>query len=614
MLHQRFTDTDAGQGKPALHIGGATPADPQVGSGKERQVELSFSSETPVLRDFEFGTAWEVLGHADHEVDLSRLNSGSAPLLKDHKRDLDSMVGVVVSARIEGNRGKAVVRFADTPAGDAMLARVRSGEVQNVSPGYAMGNFQEAGELDGYPVIRVTRWEPVEISLVAAPADPTVGVGRSFAVASNINPLKGNTMKPNSNGATVIEERARATEITQLGGKFGMSERSISDAITRGTSTDDFQGQILDHMSSDPAPVTRSRVALPALAADAKPYSLTRAIAAELSGDWRDAGFERELNQELHRITGRAPSGIYVPMMALAGRAVITTATAPSLISTTHMAESFIDVLKPEVQVIALGATVLSGLVENVSIPRMVSGTSAEWIAEDSEASESSPVFDSAALTLKQLSARSRISRRQLKQSLPALDGILMNDLRQQIAIALDRAAITGTGTGDEPRGILNTAGIGTFDIGVDGGAPTWLGVTSLMSQVEAANVSPATLGFLTNYKVKATLMSTPKVPGTDKMILNPELSEPVLAGHRTAFSSNIPDDGVKGTGTGLSSLIFGNWADLLIGQWGGIDLIVDDVTEAGKGNVRIVAHSEWDITVRHPESFSATQDIVTTG
>jgi hypothetical protein len=110
--------------------------------------------------------------------------------------------------------------------------------------------------------------------------------------------------------------------------------------------------------------------------------------------------------------------------------------------------------------------------------------------------------------------------------------------------------------------------------------------------------------------------MSTPRVAGTDTMMLDPDAAATAddlrLAGYKARFSGNVPSNIAKGTGTNLSAAIFGAWADLLIGQWGGIDLIVDDVTEAAKGNVRLVAHSEWDIAVRHAESFAAIQDIQT--
>lgn len=608
---------------PTLHQGAAIQADPVVQDMGSRLVNLSFSSETPVLRDYDFGPAWEVLGHGPQEADLSRLNSGAAPLLKDHQRNVDSMVGVIVSARLESGRGRAVVRFADTPEGNAMLARVRSGEIRNVSVGYAVRDLRQVGERDGYPVVRAIAWEAVEISVVATPADPTVGIGRSLGFTARPPLSKGSNMTKPAPAATgadehgrqadtgALAERGRASEISAMGRQFGVDQDLVADAIARGTSVQEFSRDILGGMSQgERAAPTRSRLAMPALASDARPYSLTRAVQAELSGNWQTAGFEREVGQEMRRLAGKSPSGFYVPTAALAGRDLVTTATAPSLIGTDHMHGAFINALKPQVRVLELGATMLPGLVENVSIPRMVAGTSAEWIAEDGEAAESDPGFDAVSLTLKQLSANTRISRRQIKQSLPAVDQILTNDLRTQIAIALDRAAIAGTGTGNQPRGILNTAGIGSHALAANGGALTWAAVVALVSMVESANVDLTSLGFLSNYRVKGQMMATPRVPGTETMILSPDESDPTLAGHKARFSGNVPGNLTKGTGTALSALIFGNWADLLIGQWGGIDLIVDEVTEAAKGNIRLVAHSEWDIAVRHAESFAAIRDI----
>jgi HK97 family phage major capsid protein len=318
----------------------------------------------------------------------------------------------------------------------------------------------------------------------------------------------------------------------------------------------------------------------------------------------------------MHRHIGRSASGVYVPTAALAGRNLVTTATAPSMIGTTHMSDVFAEVLKPQVRVMELGATVMTNLVETVSIPRQTAGCRAEWIGEDAEAAESDPAFDAVTLSLHQLSARTRISRRQLKQSLPALDDILSRDLRAQIAVALDRAAIAGAGTATEPTGILATAGIGDVAMGPDGDFVTWAKLMELVATVEAANVDPMTLGFLSNLKVKGWLLSQPRVPGGDAMMLDPDLAATVedqrIAGYRARFSGNVPSDLAKGAGVDLSAVIFGNWSDLLIGQWGGVDLIVDDVTEASRGNVRLVAHSEWDVAVRHAQSFAAIQDVQT--
>ena len=107
MKHQRFEDLET----PAF--GPQVAAEAKV-QNEDRTVQLSFSSEIPVLRDTPLGPAYEVLGHDPGEVDLSRLNSGSAPVLKDHRRDVDSMVGTVVSRPDRGTpgpRNRAACRY-----------------------------------------------------------------------------------------------------------------------------------------------------------------------------------------------------------------------------------------------------------------------------------------------------------------------------------------------------------------------------------------------------------------------------------------------------------------------------------------------------------------------
>ena len=84
------------------------------------------------------------------------------------------------------------------------------------------------------------------------------------------------------------------------------------------------------------------------------------------------------------------------------------------------------------------------------------------------------------------------------------------------------------------------------------------------------------------------------------------------LAGHRALVSNQVPSNLTKGTGTGLSAIIFGNWRDLIVGQWSGLDLLIDPFTGGTAGTVRIIVHQDVDIALRHPESFSAMLDAVT--
>lgn len=587
-----------------------------------RKVALSFSSEAPVLRAFEgIGAAWEVLGHSSDEVDLSRLAGGTAPLLKDHRKDLDSQVGVVERAWIESGKGRAIVRFAETAAGSEMLERVLTREVGNVSCSYEITGYTRTGEREGIPVVRV-KWRPFEISLVAVPADASVGVGRSLPNAGP-TPQFGKTrnMENENTQATdeaatgmVTAERNRVAEINAIARRFDMPADAVATAISAGTTVERFRTLTLDHMGTGQASTNAHATVAAIHNSEGKPYSLVRAINAELSGDWSQAGFERELSQEMARTSGRAATGFFVPPVAIASRNLLTTSNAASLIGTDQMYSAFIDALTPSVQVMQMGATFLPGLRENVSVPRMTAGTAAEWIAENAEASESTPTFDAVNLSLKQLSARASLSRRQLKQSLPFLDSLLQNDLRREIGIALDRAAINGAGTSTEPEGILNTTGIGTLAAdGVDGRTLTWAHVCDLMGAVEGANAPGRSMGFLSNPKVKAKMLSTPKFAGAGESILTASGDKLRVADYQAAFTTLVPSNFTLGSGTGLSALIFGDWSELLVGQWGGVDIIVDEVTAASKGNVKIVAHSEWDISVRNAVSFAAVTDVSTT-
>lgn len=598
----------------------AVVVDISAEANDDRLVKLSFSSEDAVLRHYYDGPGWEVLGHGPDEVDMTRLATGSVPLLKDHRKDLDSMVGTVERAWIEGGKGRALVRFARTAAGSEMLARVKDGEVKGVSVGYEILSDTPAGERDGLPIHRHT-WMPYEISLVAVPQDVTVGVGRSFQPANTPhNPRKERDMPspalPENTGensqSAIAQERARASDINAIGQRFEMAPEVVSSAIADGTSVDKFRSQVMDQLDNSNAASLRPTMGVLHRSKD-RPYSLTRAAEAQLSGDWRNAGFERECSEELVRMAGRAATGVYVPAVALSGqRDLLTTSNAGDMIGTEHMGSAFIDSLKPEVKVLQLGARAMNGLRGNVSIPRMPAGTSAEWIAEDSAATESTPTFDNVTLNLRQVSARTRISRRQMKQSDPAIDAILQSDLRAQIAIALDRAAINGAGSALEPRGILNTAGIGTLPVdGADGRVLTWAHITQLMAQVEDANAPMQSLGFLSNAKVKAGMLSTPKFPSGDSPILETSGSDLILAGSRAAFTSLVPSNFTLGSGTGLSALIYGAWQELMIGQWGGADLLVDPYTQSGEGNVKITIHAEMDVALRNAESFAATADII---
>ncbi len=140
----------------------------------DRTVELSFSSEDPYERYFGI----EILDHEKSSVDLKRLNSGGA-LLLDHNPG--KQIGVIEKSIIDetDKKGRAVVRFSRSDLGEEIYQDVLDGIRKNVSVGYRVNKMVLEEETDDKEIYRVTKWMPLEVSIVPVPADITVGVGRS---------------------------------------------------------------------------------------------------------------------------------------------------------------------------------------------------------------------------------------------------------------------------------------------------------------------------------------------------------------------------------------------------------------------------------------------------
>jgi phage head maturation protease len=152
-------------------------------SQNSRRRTVSFSSETPYRRYF----GMEILDHAEGAVDLERLNSVGV-LLFNH--DTDKVVGRVIRAWLENNRGMAEVEFDTDEDAEKIFSKVESGTLKTTSVRYSVDNWEEvragATSADGRftgPCQVARKWTPLEVSIVSVPADASVGVGRSDADA-----------------------------------------------------------------------------------------------------------------------------------------------------------------------------------------------------------------------------------------------------------------------------------------------------------------------------------------------------------------------------------------------------------------------------------------------
>lgn len=587
-------------------------ADGEMVDEDDRRVRMSLSSEEPVERSF----GLEVLEHSEEAVDLSRLNSGHAPLLLDH--DLTKQIGVVERTYLDATerRLRAVVRFGKSALAREIYDDVKDGIRSNVSIGYQIRNMDAKNDRAG--TVSVNSWMPYEASIVSVPADAGVGVNRSAETKTVIEVKE--TPKMTDVNVDEIREAAseaakrdfqkNAGEIIKLAQKH--NRRDLADkAIGDGLSVEQFRGVLLDAIGEG-TPLEQSAGAVDMSAKEERNYSFMKAVRGLVNGSGLQ-GLEREVSEEIAMRSGREARGFYAPDHFWTGKRDLTVGTDSAggfLRPTEHLGNEFVDALRARLVFSELGSRVMSGLKGDVAIPKLSTGVSAGFVAENGATSEVNAVFSQITMSPKSLGAFTDVSRLLMIQSDPSVEQIVRDDLLNSIAQKIEDVAIEGGGS-NEPTGITGTTGIGSVAIGTNGGDLTWQAITDLVKEVEVDNaaINGNTLAYLTNPKVKSHMASTSKVASTDSIML---LEAPYnnVYGYNLATTNNVPSDLTKGALTTASALIFGDFSQLMMGFFSTPDILIDPYTGGSSGAVRIRVMQEMDIAVRHAQSFAACLDI----
>jgi HK97 family phage major capsid protein/HK97 family phage prohead protease len=573
----------------------------QTRDEKARTVEASISSEYPVST-FD---GKEILVHTAEAVDLSR---APLPLIDSH--DTSRLpVGVVEQLRLVGRKLRGLLRFGESEKAREIWEDVKAGIIKNLSIGY---RYLAPVEWTDNENFMVTRWQPYEVSLVAVPADPTVGIGRSYQ--------KKGFSKMNDKGKTEMElERDRVLEIQAYGKQWNMRELA-DDLIRDGVSIEDARKRFLSEIRV-PKPIqTGGDIGLSGR--DVKKFDLLRLIRSVANNRVDDAAFEREVCDAAAKLRGRPAKGFMVPheVLQIERRRDLTVGTDSAggyLVGTQLLAGSFIDLLRNKAVVLAAGATVLNGLQGDVAIPKQTGAATAYWVAENADVTaESNQTFGQVALAPRTIGAYTDLSRKLVMQSTPSAQDLVKSDLARVLAIGIDLASLHGSGVNPEPAGIAITGGIGAVVGGTNGGAPTWDDIVSLETEVSVDNADVGALAYITNAKVRGKLKKTfvNATYGETPMWTNGPDGTGRLNGYRAFCTNQVSSTLTKGSANGTcSAIFFGNWADLLFGFWAGVDILVDPYTFGTKGAVRIVALQDVDMAVRNAVSFAAMLDALTT-
>ena len=588
---------------------------------EDRTIEFPFSSELPVERYF----GNEVLEHSREAANLKRLNDG-APFLWNHNPD--QVLGVVERAYIDEKkkRGYAKVRFSEEEFADSKFRDVKNKILRNISFGYVIN---KAEEIDDSIVAR--DWEAFEVSLVSIPADNSIGISRSINNKNDANDMQNNNKKDNimeeanvsassdalptklnlKNMTTNEKEidlvrsedavnkalksdRARFDQIRKTGKKYDMNDLA-DEYIRDGRSVQEFNQAVMDQWNPEKITPKPQDAEIGLSEAETRSFSFLRALNYLANPGDRAAreaaAFEIEASNAAAKKAGRVSRGITVPYDVMRRDLKTSPATqGGNLVQTDLDAANFIDLLRNSSVLDQAGATTLTGLQGNIAIPRQSGSATAYWVAEGGAPTESQQAIQQVSMIPRTCGAFTDISRKLLIQSSIDVEQMVRNDIAKVIALEIDRAALYGTGSSNEPLGLHNTSGIGTESITANN--PTFAQVVNMESDVAAANALMGNLSYITGATIRGAMKVKAKDSGSGLFLWD---GNNTVNGYNAYMSNQIE----------AGDLWFGNWSDCIIGYWSSLDLLVDPYTHSTSGTIRITALQDVDVAFRHAASFS---------
>jgi hypothetical protein len=342
-----------------------------------------------------------------------------------------------------------------------------------------------------------------------------------------------------------------------------------------------------------------------------RPYSLTRVLRSFCKTPPKlDV---QEVNQELQSLNrARNPVGKLVPIQALSTlRRDLSVAGYPQVVQTT-VADAIIPFLRAKTICGRLGATIIDGLTGgNVRLPRAIVGGAATWLPEVGGGTDNDQSLDSFVIAPKRISGSTVLSRQLVHQSSPDIEDFVANDIANAIGVAVDNAAINGTGTAPQPLGILhypaNTSGSFAYasrSANVTFGGPaTWPNGLAFEKVLEQGLiVNDGSYGWAVDPTVRDKWQQAPKVAGYPSFLWENTDDDDTFGrvnGRRAISSTQVPP----------GQVILGKWSEMLICSWIGLEILVDPFTLAAQAEIRVRSTLLADIQFRYPLAFCASSD-----
>lgn len=396
----------------------------------------------------------------------------------------------------------------------------------------------------------------------------------------------------------VKAEKQRVKDILALGKTYNASEKAMQ-YVSEGKSVESFKDELLKGIDNkEQKPLNNSSFGIGMSVKDAQAFSFTNLINALANPTDQEAQklAENEFkacSEAAEKYGNKKSNGTVIPVEALLAPMVknLTTTEGAALIPTELKTDSFIDLLKNKCVLMQL-ARKLTGLVGNIDIPKQTAGTSASWVGEDTAAESSDPEFTTVQLKPKTVTANSYITRKMLKQSSMDIEYLIREDLTSALALAIDKAGFYGTGSDNEPKGISSTDGVNS--VTYSGEFPSYADFVKMETEIATDNADVKDMAYIVNAKTRGNCKVTQKFPDkTDGGGVIWETGN-TINGYNAICTNQIND----------GDSILGNFADFIIGMFGGLEIIVDPFSNSKKGGITVTVFQDVDFGLRHEGSF----------
>jgi HK97 family phage major capsid protein len=574
----------------------------------DRRVELSFSSEFEVSRWF----GYEVLDHSPESVDLSRM--ANAPLLFEHNRN--KQIGVVEKAWIgDDRRGYAVVRFSKNKKANEIYNDVVDGIRTNISFAYNVISAAISGLRDGEDVWRVSRWQPMEISSVSLPADPTVGVGRSLEEIQQSQQSEQSERKEiQVMGAAVRKEEnedTRVEDILAAGERYG-DEELAKKVLRGGGSLQDFQREYMEKIHARAAVPLNQQVAVNNIGMserELREFSVVKLLRHMVDPTSKKAAKAAAFEIDACRVAAEKygsegertvlPTDFATYRRSFSTRAAMTAANPAiggKIIAPDFRPESLIERLLSRSVFLGRGR-ILGGLKGPVTIPKHLTGTDAQWIDEEEEAPETDATFGDITLMQKTLSASTKITRKMIMQDSIGLEDLVQDDLAHSIGHKMDVSVLYGDGV-KQPKGLIAQ---GIEEVTYPSAAPSYPSYDVLVDLETAVAESEAladSMEWIVTSGFRGYGRKTVQRPG------EVDSGGPIWEkGDRPGAGGVLGYPATVTTRMQPGHLLFIDFSQLLIGSWGSLEILVNPYAESKKGNTLVTVFHDMDVGIRHTES-----------